>query len=180
MAAGILSAFALIEVKKRQPKGSDLIGPLMHWHKSIGVLCGGLVIARLGLRFTTKIPAMVEGPAAMHNAAKLSHLGLYSAMIFFPTTGVLMGYYGGKGIPFFWTKIEGAKEGNKTIAKNSWKLHKKLGVFFEALVALHACGAVAHLMMGQNIFGRISPFSGAALFSLADEDDEDDDDDLLS
>lgn len=39
-------------------------------------------------------------------------------MTVMPATGIAMGYYGGKGLPFFTTTIAGAKETNGTIAKN--------------------------------------------------------------
>merc|ERR1719384_479891 len=176
MAAGILSCFALIEVKKRQPKGSKLIGPLMHYHKSIGLLMGGFIVARLGLRAISKIPKPMEGPSWMHMAAKASHFGLYSLMIFMPATGISMGYFGGKGIPFFWTKVPGTDTPNKTIAKWSWKTHKWAGTAFEILVGIHFWGAVSHQLMGQSIFSRISPFAGTALIAFVDEEDDDDDD----
>ena len=76
MAAGVLSGFALIEVKKRQPKDSALIGPLMHWHKSIGLLMGGFIAARIGLRFMTKLPPSLEAPQWMRLAADASHATL--------------------------------------------------------------------------------------------------------
>jgi cytochrome b561 len=51
------------------------------------------------------------------------HYALYGFMIVMPASGIAMGYYGGKGLPFFTTTIAGAKEVNGEIAKNvsdSW------------------------------------------------------------
>ena len=73
MAGGVLSCFGLIEIKKRQPKGSKLIGPLMFYHKSIGALLMGFIAARVGLRFVTKIPKPLEAPNWMITSSKLSH-----------------------------------------------------------------------------------------------------------
>merc|ERR1719410_708191 len=61
IAAGILSCFGLIEVKKREPKGSKRIGTLMHYHKSIGLLLGGLVAVRVGVRAISTITGRIPG-----------------------------------------------------------------------------------------------------------------------
>ena len=99
-------------------------------------------------------------------------------MIFMPTTGILMGYFGGKGLPFFFTTIPGAKaeDQNKNVAKWSWKTHKWAGTAFECLVAAHVAGATLHVLKGDKIFSRISPFAGVAVVSYMDEEDEDGDD----
>ena len=41
--------------------------------------------------------------------ANVSHLALYAGMFALPMSGVAMGYFGGKGLPFFWTTIPGAQ-----------------------------------------------------------------------
>ena len=46
------------------------------------------------------------------------HYALYGFMIIMPASGIAMGYYGGKGLPFFTTTLAGAKESNGAIAKN--------------------------------------------------------------
>ena len=63
MAGGVLSCFGLVEYKKRQPKDSQLIGPLMHYHKSMGLLMAGLIATRVGLRVVTRAPPHLAGPA---------------------------------------------------------------------------------------------------------------------
>ena len=193
MAAGVISCFALIEIKKREPKGSSKIGPLMKYHKSIGLLMMGFIGIRVGLRLITRIPQQLEAPNWMKIAANISHAGLcYDSyllilihytmcnhlyidgfMIFMPTTGILMGYYGGKGLPFFFTKIKGSETPNKTIAKYAYLSHKKVGTIFEALVVLHILGAGVHLLKGQNPLSRISPFAGAAMITIYEEFEED-------
>ena len=53
-----------------------------------------------------------------HSLSQIMHYALYGFMTVMPATGIAMGYYGGKGLPFFTTTIAGAKETNGTIAKN--------------------------------------------------------------
>lgn len=105
-------------------------------------------------------------------------------MTFMPATGIAMGYFGGKGLPFFFTKIPGSEKPNKTIAKYSYQWHKKVGFIFEMLVGLHVLGAGVHILKGQQPLSRISPFAGAAMITIYDDpfEDEfegDDEDELL-
>lgn len=76
VAAGILSCFATVEIKKRQPKDSQYIGPLMKYHKSFGLLVAGFVAARIVLRVATRKPAHMEGPKALHILADAGHIAL--------------------------------------------------------------------------------------------------------
>ena len=82
MAGGVLSCFALIEVKKREPKGSNKIGPLMKAHKSIGLLMFGFIGLRVGLRVITKIPPQLEAPNWMKMAANAAHYGLCYVFVY--------------------------------------------------------------------------------------------------
>ena len=100
-------------------------------------------------------------------------------MIFKPVSGIAMGYYGGKGLPFFWTKIDGAETPNKDIAKSAYLNHKKVGKFFEMMVGLHLAGAGFHILKGQNPLSRISPFAGASVLSMERDDEEWEEDDLF-
>lgn len=53
-------------------------------------------------------------------AADAAHLGLYGFMIIMPASGIAMGYYGGKGLPFFTTTIPGivkTEENKKSTGK---------------------------------------------------------------
>lgn len=52
----------------------------------------------------------------MDLAAQAGHLGLYGFMIVMPATGIAMGLYGGKGLPFFWTEIPGFEKKNGKLA----------------------------------------------------------------
>jgi len=52
-----------------------------------------------------------------HAAAEAGHYALYAFMTIMPATGIAMGYFGGKGLPFFYTTIPGAEKANGAIAK---------------------------------------------------------------
>ncbi len=51
----------------------------------------------------------VEGASGLEDVlGKVTHYALYGFMIIMPASGIAMGYYGGKGLPFFYTTIPGA------------------------------------------------------------------------
>lgn len=56
-----------------------------------------------------------HGPV-LNIAASASHLALYGFMTIMPATGIAMGMYGGKGLPFFWTTIPGFEQKNGKLA----------------------------------------------------------------
>lgn len=77
--------------------------------------------------------AVSKGPGPMSSvlwekiAAQVSHAAMYGFMIVMPVTGVAMGYYGGKGLPIFFTSIPGAEKPDGKQAGWFYKWHKKLG-----------------------------------------------------
>eukprot|EP00009_Paramoeba_aestuarina_P001592 CAMPEP_0201516840 /NCGR_PEP_ID=MMETSP0161_2-20130828/8077_1 /ASSEMBLY_ACC=CAM_ASM_000251 /TAXON_ID=180227 /ORGANISM="Neoparamoeba aestuarina, Strain SoJaBio B1-5/56/2" /LENGTH=161 /DNA_ID=CAMNT_0047914127 /DNA_START=311 /DNA_END=793 /DNA_ORIENTATION=- len=121
--------------KKTTPEKFQFKLQLMHLHKSVGLLMLGLMIPRLAVRLGSKIPPAPPGPAWEVYAGHASHLALYGAMIFMPVSGVIFGYLGGKGIPFFWTKVPGAdKETAKeygAVTKWFFTQHKNVGQVLE-------------------------------------------------
>jgi cytochrome b561 len=134
-------------------------GKLMNIHKSFGVLMMGLAVPRLALRLSTKIPAKLPGMQWEHIVGSASHIALYGAIIFMPLSGVAMGYFGGKGLPFFGLHIPGKAEPIGAIAKTAYVNHKRVGQVLEyALLPAHIAGAGFHAVRGQKIFARINPF----------------------
>eukprot|EP01091_Cochliopodium_minus_P013191 TRINITY_DN4188_c0_g1_i3.p1 TRINITY_DN4188_c0_g1~~TRINITY_DN4188_c0_g1_i3.p1 ORF type:complete len:146 (+),score=40.63 TRINITY_DN4188_c0_g1_i3:567-1004(+) len=139
-------------------------GKLMNLHKSFGLLMFGLIVPRVAARLTTKIPAHLPGPGWEILAGKLSHYALYGGLIFMPTSGVLMSYLNGRGIPFFKWHIPGlpkekAAKYEKVSSKLFWA-HHYVGIGLEYLIPLHV-GAVGYhyLFRGQNLLARMNPFT---------------------
>lgn len=99
----------------------------MHRHKSLGLLTGMLVLPRFAYRlinFKKHLLPKLEGSGQIeHGMGNLSHFALYGFMTVMPASGIAMGYYGGKGLPFFNTSFAGVvhtdetKAGNVAIAK---------------------------------------------------------------
>merc|ERR1711862_159541 len=143
-------------------------GAWMFRHKSLGLLTGLVVAPRLGYRALNAAKFRIGHPTGTGTmegrAADLSHALLYGFMTVMPATGIAMGYFGGKGLPFFWTTLPGAvrTEDNKVehgnIAKQAFSIHKQLGVYGKYLIPVHVAGAFKHSFMGHNIWSRINPF----------------------
>ena len=137
-------------------------GRLMHRHKSLGLLTGLLVAPRFAYRIFRSASYNVQhlpGNVGWENSAGgLSHFGLYAFMTIMPSTGIAMGYFGGKGLPFFSMTFKGAETPNGGVAKRSFQIHKQLGTYGKYLIPLHVGATGWHLTRGQGIFSRINPF----------------------
>lgn len=120
-------AFPLIgcigTVLKAQEAPKSEKGMWMHRHKSLGLLTGILVAPRLGYRIFNAAKyrvAHIAGTGPLeHKAADASHFLLYAFMTIMPATGIAMGYYGGKGLPFFGTTFPGIVQTDETKKRNS-------------------------------------------------------------
>eukprot|EP00055_Hartaetosiga_balthica_P015468 m.91513 g.91513 ORF g.91513 m.91513 type:complete len:234 (+) comp8873_c5_seq1:109-810(+) len=153
MGAGIVTCIATVKLQQWS-KDNDFKGKMMHIHKSTALLVLGMIPLRIFYGLKSKTPAL---PGPMGFISKLSHFGLYALMIGMPISGVVMGYFGGKGLPFFNWHISGASDEDKkpAIAKKAYQLHKKAGLVLEGLTLLHIGGAAFHLALGQNLFRRM-------------------------
>ena len=137
-----------------QTKGKTK-GDFMFAHKSLGLLVLGLTAPRLVLRFTSAMPAAVPGSFLEQSAASAGHALMYAFLVGMPATGFVMGYFGGKGLPFFTTVIPGAATSDGKLAGRAFKLHKQMGYYYQLFVPLHVGAVGVHALKGQNIMRRM-------------------------
>ena len=143
----------------QQVKGAEK-GKWMFRHKSLGLLTGMVVAPRVAIKLASKAPeALKQSGAVEALAAKASHLALYGFMLVMPVSGIAMGYFGGKGLPFFFTTFPGAETPNGAVAKQSFSIHKTLGTYGKFLIPVHMGAAGLHTARGHGIFSRINPLS---------------------
>ena len=133
-------------------------GEYMFLHKSCGTLAAGLLVPRLAVRMLTKAPPAFSNNMLERALGMASHGAMYGFLILMPVTGVAMGYYGGKGLPFFWTTLDGAAEKDGKTARAAFKLHKQFGWYMEMLLLGHVGAAGYHTVAGHKILSRILPF----------------------
>lgn len=160
VAAPLMGSVASVLICQQSPKEEK--GKWMWRHKSLGLLTGLIVAPRLGYRIFNAAKYQVghmpgTGPIE-GKVADFSHMALYGFMTIMPASGIAMGYFGGKGLPFFWTTIPGASSPNGGIAKQSFSIHKTLGTYGKFLIPLHVGGALKHSASGSAIWARVNPF----------------------
>jgi 1,2-dihydroxy-3-keto-5-methylthiopentene dioxygenase len=155
MGGAVLGCVGFVQAAQ-QVKGKQK-GEFMFYHKSCGLLAAGLLGPRLAIKLASKAPASMNSNPALHAAATAAHTAMYGMLVAMPITGVAMGYYGGKGLPFFWTTVPGAAEADKSIAGPAFKWHKQLGWYMELLLAAHIGAVGFHLARGEAILARIVP-----------------------
>lgn len=160
MGTALAGAVVTVLLAQNTPKEEkDKKMRYMFLHKSCGTLAAMLLVPRILVRVASKSPIAVPGAHAIeHIAANISHAVMYGFAVFMPVSGVAMGYFGGGGLPFFFTKFDAAKEKRGDIAGPAFKWHKQAGQIFEYLIPLHVLGALGHFVRGHTIFSRILPW----------------------
>lgn len=125
----MLGAVGAVKLAQKT-KDQEWKGRLMVTHKSLALICCGLIPIRIGARLASKIPKPLGGSPLVEAAGTWMHRSLYVFMIGLPTTGMLMNYYSGRPMPFFWTTIKGGEQ-NKQIGQVAYK--GKILEIFQAL-----------------------------------------------
>ena len=153
----MIASIGCVLTAQNAPKGEK--GDWMWRHKSMGLLSGFLLGPRVVARLLSKGPGMLPGSSKVeHYLAQASHASLYGFMTVMPVTGIAMGYFGGKGLPFFFTTIPGAEKADGGIAKKAFWWHKNVGYYGKFVVPLHIGASVTHLARGHPILARLNPF----------------------
>ena len=77
-------------------------------------------------------------------------------MMFMPASGIAMGIFGGKGIPFFdFFTVPGVAKPVPVIAKNAFKTHSWAGKALTYVVPFHIGAAGFHVAKGEKVLKRI-------------------------
>ncbi|GMI08330.1 hypothetical protein TrVE_jg1918 [Triparma verrucosa] len=162
-APALLSSIGLVLTAQQTGKGEKTFGmgkgDLMYYHKSFGTLSFFLLLPRLSTKLLSpKVGALLTSSSFEQKAANISHRLLYGFITVMPVTGVAMGMWGGKGLPFFGRDFKAFQKKNGTIAKYSFKIHKTIGTYGKYLVPLHVGAAGVHGLQKGGIMWRINPF----------------------
>ena len=157
--AGLLALGHYVEDLENVAQRLYLIG----WHKSFGALVFGLVALRLLWRLYAGAPAPPETtPRWQVNAARLSHVLLYAAIILMPLSGWIFTsaspvqdifgfrnmFFGLFELPDPW------QPGNRAIAGFFSQVHGILGKVLVALIALHVAAALKHHYVDHDLVLR--------------------------
>ena len=161
-ASGVFVCVATVKMAQSITKNNPTVlsqtkGDLMTIHKSTALIVTALMIPRLFFRFKSAFPQLPPGNSVLKIGAKLGHFGLYSLLILLPISGICMGYFGGKGLPFFSYTIPGSSIPNSQIASGAFKAHSFFGKALTFLIPIHIGAVGFHSLKGQHIFLRMIP-----------------------
>jgi cytochrome b561 len=141
------------------PRGSPARSAVINLHKSIGIVLGILIVARIVWRVGHAPPAW---PDSMSNrqqrAAALGHRTLYGCMLAMPLAGYVGSNFSKHGIRFFGVPL--APWGPDWPAAYSFfvGVHVATAFLFAALIAGHVAMALKHALVERDsVFSRIVP-----------------------
>lgn len=129
------------------PNKYDLYG----WHKSFGLTAFFLVIIRILVRLTSKMPGLSPKMASWEVfAAKAGHFLLYLFMFAVPLSGIIMSAAGGYGLDFFFTEFNPPIEKNKELSRTAGEFHEVLPYILLGVVILHLLGVLKHKFIDKD------------------------------
>lgn len=148
----------VIMVQEGLPR--SLQNTLFIFHKNVGVIVLGLMLARLAWRFLRPPPALpVTIPAWQRWAAGVSHTALYVLAIAVPVAGYVRVRAG--GFPIEWLDAMGAPTlvpKSEALAEAAKAAHYYGGLLLAAVIAVHIGAALYHgLIRKDGIVSRIWP-----------------------
>ncbi|GGA88061.1 cytochrome b [Neiella marina] len=158
MAVAIIAAIAIILYADQMPRSPEKF-ELYFWHKSLGLLLAGLIIARFIVVKKFGKPAPL-GSEMQKTMAQWGHHLLYLAMVLMPLSGLTMSYSGGHSIPFFGLfEIPGAAEKLETLGGIAHQVHEIAGNLLIIAIVLHILAALHHQFFLKDgtlsrMFGR--------------------------
>ena len=143
------------------PRATPARAGMINLHKSIGMVLGILIVARIAWRVAHAPPAW---PGSMspkqQRAAVLGHRALYACMAAMPLAGYIGSNFSQHGIRFFGTPL--APWGPDWPAAYSFfvGVHVATAFVFVALIAGHVAVALKHALVERDgVFSRIVPWN---------------------
>eukprot|EP00928_Gymnodinium_smaydae_P067128 TRINITY_DN5006_c0_g1_i1.p1 TRINITY_DN5006_c0_g1~~TRINITY_DN5006_c0_g1_i1.p1 ORF type:complete len:191 (-),score=18.68 TRINITY_DN5006_c0_g1_i1:123-695(-) len=167
MVIGICILLAIVFAKFWQWSICDAC---MFRHKSFGFLIACLSVPWTYYRFKKPMPKDLPPssniPSQLQPAQtlikKLVWYALHAVVPLLGLTGIVMGYFGGKGVPFFFgILIPGKGTPIGDLAKVAHDLHVVLGKAVCLLVFFHLSGSTIAWLEGQPVVRRMSPFASS-------------------
>jgi cytochrome b561 len=141
----------MVEFKESEPWA------MYHFHKSTGVLVFLLVLLRLILRWTSKIPAApAEISPLNHRIAQGAIFLLYLLMIIVPLSGYALSNMHGFQVDLYGLPLPQIFPENPDWKEFSSLAHECLAYTFLGIFFLHLAGVIKHHVQGLEILRRIT------------------------
>jgi cytochrome b561 len=151
-------AFGLL-LDEIAPRATPARADVINLHKSIGIVLGVLIAARIAWRLAHKPPPWpATMPIALQRAADVGHAALYACMVIAPLAGYLGSNFSKHGVRFFGWVL--APWGPDWPAAYSLLVgvHDASTYLLLALTVGHVAMALRHALIERDgIFARIAP-----------------------
>lgn len=138
-------------------RNTPLRGYVVNLHKSVGIVIGLLVLARLAWRFSHAAPTLPDFvPRGQRRLAAASHRLLYGLMLLVPLAGYLASNFSKYGVKFFNTVLlpPWGPEDKQLYALFN-QTHQVAVLLLVILIAVHVGAALVHALRRDGIFSRI-------------------------
>lgn len=133
-----------------------------NWHKTIGISLLVLALARLGWRFTHKVPPLPDTMQPWEKlGARASHIGFYAVMIAVPVFGWLTA--SATNFPSYLANNPALELPHLPVPNEAYEtlgsIHGAGGWVIFGLLALHAGAALKHHFINRDgVLTRMIPF----------------------
>lgn len=143
------------------PKNTEQRALWFNLHKSLGILAAGFIVALIVWRSRRDPPAL---PAAMalweRQAAALNHALFYLLLVVVTVSGYLTSSFSKYGPKLFGIPLPHWGWDDAALRTRFADGHRLLAWIFAALIALHICAALKHLIFDRDgVFQRMLPRS---------------------
>jgi cytochrome b561 len=141
------------------PRGTPARSATINLHKSIGMVLGVLIMARLAWRWRHPPPPWpATMPPWQRTAATLGHRALYAAMLVMPLAGYTASNFSKHGIKFFGMPLAPWGPDLPAVYAVFNGVHVATAFVLTALIAGHVAMALKHAFVDRNgIFARMWP-----------------------
>lgn len=151
--------YALIELRKYYPKGSEIREGLKTWHFIFGLTVFAIVLIRIVVRLMHRAPPITPKPPVWTWPFREGmHLALYLFLIAMPILGWMTLSAKGKTIPFWGLHLPPIHIVDKALAKQLEATHATIAYVGLALIALHTIAAlIHHYILRDDALTRMLP-----------------------
>ncbi|PXV57406.1 Cytochrome b561 [Dyella jiangningensis] len=151
IAALVILALALIEIKGWLPKGSPERAAVKLAHAQFGLAVLLLSLVRVAARWRSTVPPISPPPPRWQMlAAHLMHIALYLLTLLVPLLGAFMMFYAGKPWGFLGLSLPVAGTPDASLAHAIESAHETAGNVLLWLVVAHAVAALYHHVVQRD------------------------------
>jgi len=141
------------------PRGTAARSVTINLHKSIGLVLGVVILARLCWRWLHAPPALpVAMPAWQRRAALIGHRALYVCMLAMPLSGYIASNFSRHGVKLFGVPLAPWGPDEPSVYAFFNGVHVGTAFLFCVLIAGHVVFALKHALIDHDeVFARMWP-----------------------